>query len=348
MRDRELNIRRTSMSVASLAIIVILVSSYWGIQWLESRNIESTVLSNLTDIQRLFQNEIVADSRLYHELIKELMQQKEIEQAWSSKNRDSLFQLTIKKFNQLKIDHDVSHLYFIEPDKTCFLRVHNPRRYGDVIKRATMDKAYTLENSSFGVDLGPYGTFTLRVVEPWIVDGNRIGFIEMGHEINHFISEISELIEVDVYFIIEKYQLSREKWEEGQSMTGGGSTWEDMDNFTVIEHSIDKVPPALLSYLKPLLRGHKGNEFVIKVESRTLHGAFIPLNEASGNRVGDIVVLTDVTNRLASSFKLYWLLVLVTLVIGACLLTFLWKFTGNIEKELAISVTKPKEPAHIA
>ena len=67
--------------------------------------------------------------------------------------------------------------------------MHDPNRYGDVIQRVTLDRA-TEGGTSWGIELGPLGTFTLRLVHPWRIDGKLAGYIEVGEEIGHTIAMV--------------------------------------------------------------------------------------------------------------------------------------------------------------
>ena len=72
----------------------------------------------------------------------------------------------------------VTHFYFHGLGRACFLRVHNPAKYGDYITRFTMDAAEKKQEIVHGIELGPFGTFTLRVVHPWRISGELAGYIE--------------------------------------------------------------------------------------------------------------------------------------------------------------------------
>jgi len=44
------------------------------------------------------------------------------------------------------------------------LRIHNPERYGDLIPRFTLAEAIENNVPAYGIELGKFGTFTLRLV----------------------------------------------------------------------------------------------------------------------------------------------------------------------------------------
>ncbi|WP_457553539.1 hypothetical protein [Desulfobacula sp.] len=70
----------------------------------------------------------------------------------------------------------------------------NPLRYGDMINRFTTPKAQKENAPASGIELGPFGTFTLRVVHPWVMGGKTAGYIELGMEIKHITPEIKKYL----------------------------------------------------------------------------------------------------------------------------------------------------------
>ena len=69
-------------------------------------------------------------------------------------------------FETLRADHEITHFYFIAPDRTCLLRLHLSEQRGDRIDRNTLLEAERSGKTASGVELGKTGLLTLRVVQP--------------------------------------------------------------------------------------------------------------------------------------------------------------------------------------
>jgi hypothetical protein len=95
-------------------------------------------------------------------------------------------------------------MYFIKTDGTVLLRVHDSQRDKDLIDRVTFKKAKETESIFYGLEFGPKKNYTLRVVKPWIVDGNIIGYIELGKEVDKSISDISISLKSMIYIAVKK------------------------------------------------------------------------------------------------------------------------------------------------
>src|SRR5512145_2219819 len=88
-------------------------------------------------------------------------------QAFRARDREKLAAKTYARFERLKAELGITHWSFIDPEpaRTCFLRVHAPTLFGDVIRRETLSQAVERKAVGFGKELGQTA-FALRVVKP--------------------------------------------------------------------------------------------------------------------------------------------------------------------------------------
>jgi len=137
-------------------------------------------------------------------------------------------------FKKLNEKESVTHFYFQGSDRINILRVHNPDKNGDRIDRYTTLEAKRTGKTVFGVELGPLGTFTLRVVEP-VFDGDTlIGYVELGKEIEEVLEILHRDEFIELAVSISKENLKRKKWENGMEMLGRKGDWERFPDAAVI------------------------------------------------------------------------------------------------------------------
>jgi hypothetical protein len=115
------------------------------------------------------------------------------------------------------IEHRITHLYFSGIDLVNFYRVHSPGEFGDEIDRMTMLKARDNAAAASGLELGPLGTLTLRLVTPWRRDGEVFGYLEIGEEIEHLIDELRDSLAVDMAVLVDKKFLRRNNGSAGSA-----------------------------------------------------------------------------------------------------------------------------------
>jgi len=314
-----------------IAILILLGSSIVAIYWLQHRNIEQQAGKNLESVQSLFQKQLAEDALLLKGLLDFLEKDKTLQSAWLAGNRDELLGLVKPIFEDLRSKYNVTHLYFHNLDRTCFLRAHDPPRFGDYIDRFTLDKALREQKESWGIELGPLGTFTLRMVHPWPINGTVVGYLELGRDIKYIAPKIAEALDVELVFAIDKSYLNRKGWEEGLRVMGRNSNWDFLPNFVISESTIENIPPKLGSHIVPLHPSHQNTLFTVPIGNRTYQGGFIRLFDAGGREVGDIIVLKDISESLAQLRALSMIMIAICTVVGGAILVSFYLYIGRIE-----------------
>ncbi|MHC4423339.1 MAG: cache domain-containing protein [Planctomycetota bacterium] len=168
-----------------IALLLLLVASIVSIYWVQWRQMNEDVRARLAGVQQMFQVSLTGDAELLNGLIDFIEQDKNLQKAWVAKDRDALLRHARPLFEDIRSKFRVTHFQFYGLEKNCFLRVQNPPRYGDYIDRFTLDVTVRKERPFHGIELGQFGTFTLRAVHPWWIEGKLSGYIELGEEIKH-------------------------------------------------------------------------------------------------------------------------------------------------------------------
>ena len=273
-----------------------------------------------------------------------------LQQAWLSRDKDSLLQTAQAIYSEINTKYDITHFYFIGLDKVCYLRVHNPKRYGDYINRATMNGAVRKGESISGIELGPLGTLTLRTVTPWIINGALAGYIELGKEIHHIAPLIKRSLNVDLIFTIHKTRLNRSDWEAGMHMLGREADWTLFTDSIVIDYTQNYIPQQIGNRLSLAHKDHAGDIIELSKDSKQSRVMFIPIIDAAAKDIGDIIVVSDVT-ELTYNLRMITLSILVLfLFIGGILSAFIYFFIlktedtiQNFEAKLIEEIDERKE-----
>lgn len=238
--------------------------------------------------------------------------------------RDQLYASTRELFEELKRNHDITHFYFIGSDRRMFLRVPRPDSHGDVIERSTLLQAERSGEQATGLELGQQGVLTLRVVQPWLdAVGQRIGYIELGKELDRTLSQLQTLTGAEVFLLVDKRYLDRPQWEDGMTMVGASDrNWDLLPNMVVASRSagasdaILLAHPALASVDKPLDDEH----YQTQVGDRRLEYGSLPLNDASARQLGTVVIVHDLSATATRHSIFMITALLATLFLGGALL----------------------------
>jgi PAS domain S-box-containing protein len=200
-------------------------------------------------------------------------------------------------FETLRQDKNLTHFYFLDANRVCLLRIHDPERFGDRIDRFTALEAERTGKTASGIELGPLGTFTLRVVQPVFSAGKVVGYVEMGKEIEGILQSLYAQSGTQFAVIIHKQYLNQTQWEDGIRLLGREPDWERLSNSVVAYSSQGKLPEAFSAWAdqRPagFTQGKPGKE--ISSEGKDWHIGALPLQDAAGNEVGDLLVMLDIT-----------------------------------------------------
>jgi hypothetical protein len=190
-------------------------------------------------------------------------------------------------FKRLKAQKAITHFYFLEPEpgRTCFLRVHAPAQFGDVVQRATFTKAIQSGKVGAGMELGKTA-FALRVVKPVREAGKVVGYVELGEEIDQFLTRMKKQTGDDYTIFADKARISRKDWE----LVRPESKWDELPGLVLVESTtwnskvvdigrpIAQLPPEGL--MLPAWTD-LGKRYL---------GAVFPIPDATGNAAGALFV----------------------------------------------------------
>jgi len=246
-----------------------------------------------------FNNALEHESRGLAAAMQPLVMDARIRQALAMRDADRLLTDWQSLYETLNREQSVTHFYFLGADRVCLLRVHKPEKRGDRIERFTALEAEHTGRTASGIELGPLGTFTLRVVQP-VFDGVKLlGYVELGKEIEGILQSLHDGSAVQLAATIHKVHLSRQKWEEGMRMLGREADWDRLQNSVVIYASQGRLPDAFAQLVGDShYQGTPGRE--IADGSRYWRMVASPLADASGREVGDLLVMIDITDIKAA------------------------------------------------
>ena len=285
--------------------------------------------------EHLYQEEIDGSASMLGAAMEVLAADRELRQALARRDRARLLQRSAPLFAELKKKYSITHFYFSDSNRVNVLRVHQPARFGDTINRATTLQAQRSRQPSYGVELGPLGTFTLRMVTPWFAaDGQLLGFVELGMEIDHVLRKVQHIGDAKTYVLIDKQFLDRKEWEAGMRALGRLPDWEQFPDVVVNNQATEDVPGELAHGLhESLLAGQKLAEYVV-AGTTAYRAEFLPLKDVAGNRVGKMLLLLDVSARVRASSALTRESIWVGAIAGMSLLVFFYWLLGVVGKRL--------------
>ena len=306
--------------ITSLALSVIIYE-------VKDEDVHKGVIHINTSAKNFYDTSIHYDIDAMKAIMHTLEGDKSLYTALAKGDREELLRRTTHLFKEIKNAFKITHLYFTGTDRVNLLRVHAPSHYGDVIDRATMHQAQKSGLPTYGVELGPLGTLTLRLVAPWYdhQTGTLVGYVELGMELFYVLEKLEEFLDVQVYTFIKKEFLDREEWESGMRTFGYPSHWDQFPNMVISHERMHNIPPRLVEYFKQA-KPMKNNSIIHMAEKNIYYRiSILPIHDFSNNSVAEMILLSDITNEIKKSREDLSMVIIIILAIGTILiLIFYW------------------------
>ena len=319
------------MGSFAVALVVIMGVFAAAIYLAEASVRDRDLAERSAAVARLFEVKLGKDGNLMRAVVHAMRGNAAIEEAFRRRDRAGLEQHARELFDTLRRDHRITHLYFTRPDRINLYRLHTPDWHGDRIDRTTLLQAYSRKEAVHGIELGPLGTLTLRLVMPWIDREREIGYVELGEEIKHIIDEVRENLAVDLLVLVDKRYLDEAQWQRGQTLMQRQGEWARFSSHVVLAQTLAQLPSALDErVLKRLLTGESAQ---ISDAGRSLHMALVPLADAAGHPIGKLAILRDIS-RLERTFTGYMALVVLScLAVAAGVFGVFYVSLQRVEKD---------------
>lgn len=311
----------TPLAIATICVITTLILTIYV---REQQSVDETVIRIRATAENFYEESIRYDASALRSVMDIIQRDQILKEALANRDRKKLLARSSVLFADLKRDFSITHFYFTGTDRVNLLRVHAPSRYGDLINRMTTLAAEKSGSTAFGVELGPLGTFTLRLVTPWYDDNTHelIGYVELGMEIDQVLQKLRNLFRVEVFLVVHKDQLDRNNWENGMRTMGHTIDWDRFPDVVLGSQTSQAIPSILA---ERLTAGDWKHENMLHAETRdgiTYRIAFLPLDDAGGEHVADMILMTNITQERKSALTAVYAGSGAALVAGIFLLVF--------------------------
>lgn len=275
---------------------------------------------------------------LFSATIEALLKNKEIGELFSNREKEALYDYCLPLFNHFKNNNGITHWYFLDPEpgKKCFLRIHAPHKYDDVITRVTLDRCIETKKPAYGKELGKTA-FALRLVHPYYFQNRLIGYMELGLELEHLFQLMKMQTGNEYGLLAKKEYMDKDKWASVRAEKKLRNNWDDMKKLLVVSKTttgpeddafimdcsrFQDVPREGMV----LDRIHKGEQVIVR-------GIF-PLYDAAQKKVGCVFVLKDISHIFSGMQAQKQEIVLMVIAFMSLITFFMIFFHKRAEKEL--------------
>ncbi len=287
--------------------------------------------------KQLFDEIKTRDINIIQGLLTEFMKEEEHKKVFIEGDREKLYLLSQELFEKNKEFYGVTHFYYETLNDTVFLRIHNKNIYNDLITRITYDQSKKSKSWGSGIELGKTA-FALRVVHPYYLGEEQIGYVEFGQEIDHFIEEMKTRTGFDYGVIVQKKYIDPQKWAEVREVKNLRNNYDDLKEYVIIDTTRkDQFIFSENCFSEEDIKkiSDSGNVLqTCKVGDKTFISGGFALYDAGADKVGAIVVIDEITEFISEEKGITsWI---IYILIGIIILITLFYFLTKNKKEKLI------------
>ena len=285
------------------------------------------------EIRDLLHFEIDRDKELMTAILEVIAQDRTVASAFQARDRRELVRLAAPLFERLQRDHDVHQWFFHGVDGTTALRVHDVMRHGEPAAEPVVLQALRQGEIAADLQRDEAGLVSLRVAAPWHVDGELIGYLELGRDIGAIVSRVGDFTHQPLIALLDKGHVDRIPWQAAARMRGRPADWDLMDHWVLVSRPTSDVPSALFAAID--MPGDRMQGTLAGVGERTYSIASMALTNGSGHRIGLVVAPIDVTAARRDRALHLTVVLTICLVCGGGLFALFSRLAGRIDTVVA-------------
>lgn len=326
-------IRSQVLIPLTLTFIIITFSFVYSSYRIRMDNYERGLENQYLRVQHILKGFTTDRTKFMTSAIEFIADQKPIQDAMLTKDRKALLNQGSPILKLLFRQQQITHFYFYDKNGALVLRVYNPQETTPSALRFTKQQAMTQGKTISGLELGSNGTFTLRVVYPWKVNGELIGYIELGQEYDQILQDLKAVSLIDFAVVLDKSHLERNKWEEGMKLLGRTADWDFLPKTVLIDQTVI-IPSSIFSAL--LTADSSQEQFGKKIEAngRTYRAKSFPMQDVAQQDVGKFVIFLDLTEVISTLRVFIVQVVSFSFILCAGLFIYSFRVLGQVDRRL--------------
>lgn len=327
------NVRRQVLIPLTLTFIILVTAFLYTSYRIRLNDYDMRLSGRYERVQSVLESLIDNRTNSMGTIAEFIAEQRRFQNAMTGGDRQLLLEHGSALLERLVDKQQITHFYFHDAAGRNLLRVYQPDNVTESSHRFTMVSAMTKGTPVAGLELGGNGTFTLRLVYPWFVDGQLLGYIELGQEIDPLLKQLKQVVNIDFLVAINKGFLERQTWETGMQLLGRDPNWELLPDKVVIDKTLGLPSTKMVGLFTDdaLYRAHGS---AVMIDGRSYRGRSFPLTDVAGHRVGEFALLDDITGNVAAFRGFIAQILTFSLVLSGALFVFAYRVLGRVDDRL--------------
>ncbi len=252
------------------------------------------------------------------------------------RKRDSLYLMGKPLFELLSSEFHISRLSVIQPSGICFLRWHDPGRYGDSLKRSTFYLSRMTRKQASGIEFSN-SVFAVRVIRPFGDPEAGVGFIEAATDIGQLLTELKRGVQSDVAAVVSQSYLGEGQWYNYPVPEGVKPDTLKIFDPIILAHTFDRFPDILAELAQETWPPRNLRRRIFEADSVKLAAGCIGMLDSENVFIGHLVVWVDVTKAVKDTRRTTTRMGIYGGVVSLLLIWILGTVIGRVDRRLAES-----------
>ncbi|MCX7868425.1 MAG: ATP-binding protein [Terrimicrobiaceae bacterium] len=293
--------RITPLLMPPLAVIILAIIgiSAWLLWRQNARFLRDSLERASSIVFHDFENILRSESRGMSNTIAAILGDSDTPRLLAAGDGEALLRHWSGTFEQMRREKRLTNFNFLDSAGNMIQRIHDPARKGDKPGRFCASEAARLGQAFSGIELDTKGKLVFWTAAPVEFEGRRVGILELGNDLINILRFDHQHAGVHLVIVADKAVVGRERWEIIRRELEVPDDWDRMPDSVVIFSTLGLLPEALAPVLNHAPGGGAGHVDApreIAAGGRQWRINLRPLNTASGERIGSIACLLDVTN----------------------------------------------------
>ena len=333
-RRPTIRLKRRIIGPLSLLLVSIIVIALMNFYFYKAEDWQKAHQQTVSSLQVHLNDVTEQNLTVMRTALQMVEHNQEVIQAFVERDRERLNTISQPLYQILNQDHQISHFYFTAADRINFLRVHQPDRYGDRIERPSTLQAEQQRASAWGLEVGPLGTYTLRMVKPIFnleKPDQLLGYLEMGMEIEHVLSFIAKDLEVEFILLLNKSRVNKQQWKQGMKRLNRAADWNLFPQMVLIystQPELSKVQYAVARSVQT--RNGEGYQ-LLKSGEQQVNVIYSSVDSLINRSGGHLIGFKDVSAEVAQVNHEMWMFIIYAAILSLLYLIMLYLFLNKSE-----------------
>lgn len=282
----------------AVAVAVLLTALVAILDYHQHRHLEAEILEQGRHAEALFWRTLDGQARRLQNRLDTIGHQKGLTEALRAADRDVLQARAAPLFERRLAGLHVSELTFLRPNGVSILRVNDPQRYGDTVRRYSLNEAARSGQVVSGLELDAAGHVALRSVAPWHDGENVIALVDLAQDVAPTLQESAQILGVGLVLDVGGHPIRRGHGARGKP--GIAVSWNRIEPGQSTVTALQGLPPDLVNAVLRVPDDDGASGLGIELDGRLYGGVGLPLDGLGGQPLGRLLVLKDLTHDAAA------------------------------------------------